>query len=174
MFILINLLIQYAKTGDINNLGGYKGPYLDVVYECIPYVDDAAYDDDAKARFDSANKMLLLLWPYMKSFIEKVREDIKNGTSNATDDMKNQLSGASLLPARSGKPALGTGKYKHEPGDDDEEREHLQQALDYETGGSCWKRPMRSGRTGTAGHPALQIMQARATFPKLPLTCSGS
>ena len=36
VFILINLLIQYAKTGDINNLGGYKGPYLDVVYECIP------------------------------------------------------------------------------------------------------------------------------------------
>ena len=174
VFILINLLIQYAKTGDINNLGGYKGPYLDVVYECIPYVDDAAYDDDAKARFDSANKMLLLLWPYMKSFIERVREDIKNGTSNAADDMKNQLSGASLLPARSGKPALGTGKYKHEPGDDDEEREHLQQALDYETGGSCWKRPMRSGRTGTAGHPALQIMQARAMFPRRPLTCSGS
>ena len=54
VFILINLLIQYEKTGDINNLGGYKGPYLDVVYECIPYVDDAAYDDDAKARFDSA------------------------------------------------------------------------------------------------------------------------
>ena len=50
---------------------------------------------------DSANKMLLLLWPYMKSFIEKVREDIKNGTSNAADDMKNQLSGASPLPARS-------------------------------------------------------------------------
>lgn len=134
VFILINLLIQYAKTGDINNLGGYKGPYLDMVYECIPYVDDAAYDDDAKARFDSANKMLLLLWPYMKSFIEKVREDIKNGTSNAADDMKNQLSGASPLPARSGKPAPGAGKYKHKPGDDDEEREHLQQALDYETG----------------------------------------
>lgn len=49
VFILINLLIQYAKTGDINNLGGYKGPYLEVVYECIPYVDDAAFDDDAES-----------------------------------------------------------------------------------------------------------------------------
>ena len=25
VFILVNLLIQYAKTGDVNNLGGYKG-----------------------------------------------------------------------------------------------------------------------------------------------------
>ena len=151
VFILINLLIQYAKTGDINNLGGYKGPYLDMVYECIPYVDDAAYDDDAKARFDSANKMLLLLWPYMKSFIEKVREDIKNGTSNAADDMKNQLSGASPLPARSGKPAPGAGKYKHEPGDDDEEREHLQQALDYETGRIMLEKTDEIGEDGDGG-----------------------
>ena len=28
VFIVANLLIQYAKTGDINNLDGYKGPYL--------------------------------------------------------------------------------------------------------------------------------------------------
>ena len=27
VFIIINLLIQYAKTGDINNLHGYKGQY---------------------------------------------------------------------------------------------------------------------------------------------------
>lgn len=70
VFIILNLLIQYAKAGDINNLGGYKGPYLNVVYDCIPLIDDAVYDDDAKTRFDAANQLLLLLWPYMKSFIE--------------------------------------------------------------------------------------------------------
>ena len=69
VIIVANLLIQYTKTGDINNLGGYKGPYLNTVYECIPYIDDAAYDDDSKVRFDAANKMLLFLWPYMESYI---------------------------------------------------------------------------------------------------------
>ena len=57
--------------------GGYKGPYLDTLYDCIPFIDNAAYDDDAKVRFDAANQILLYLWPYMKSYIEKVREDIK-------------------------------------------------------------------------------------------------
>ena len=50
VFILVNLLIQYAKTGDVNNLGGYKGPYLDTLYDCIPFIDNAAYDDDAKVQ----------------------------------------------------------------------------------------------------------------------------
>lgn len=66
VFIIVNLLIQYAKAGDLNNLDGYKGPFLDAVYECIPYVDEGAYDDDTRVRFDAANKILLHLWPFMK------------------------------------------------------------------------------------------------------------
>lgn len=50
VFIIINLLIQYAKTGDLNNLDGYKGPYLNTFYDCIPYIDDAAYDDPSSIK----------------------------------------------------------------------------------------------------------------------------
>ena len=57
----------------------------------------------------------------------------------------------SPLPARSGKPAPGTGKYKHEPGDDDEEREHLQQALDYETGRIMLEKTDEIGEDGDGG-----------------------
>ena len=134
VFILVNLLIQYAKTGDVNNLGGYKGPYLDTLYDCIPFIDNAAYDDDAKVRFDAANQILLYLWPYMKSYIEKVREDIKNGTSEAEAEMKKQVAGGIPLPGESSRPAPGTGKHKHVPGTDEEERESLQEVLDYEAG----------------------------------------
>lgn len=134
VFILVNLLIQYAKAGDLNNLDGYKGMYLDVVEECIPYIDDGAYDDDARVRFDAANKILLILWPYMKSFIDKVREDIENETENANADLKEQLANMPMTPNGKGKPAPGTGKFKHDPGDMDEEREQLQKVLAEETG----------------------------------------
>lgn len=133
VFIVANLLIQYAKTGDINNLGGYKGPYLDTVYECIPYIDDAAYDDDARVRFDAANKMLLLLWPYMESYIKQVREDIKNHTNKAETEMGEQLAGGAPLPGGLGKPVSGK-KGKHDPGSDEDDRTQLQQVLDYEDG----------------------------------------
>lgn len=133
VFIILNLLIQYAKAGDINNLDGYKGPYLDAVYECIPYVDEAAYDDDARIRFDAANKILLILWPFMKSYLEKVEEDIKNGTNKAGEELANQVASGSPMAAGSGKPIRVGGKYKHTTGKDADELQQLQEVLNYES-----------------------------------------
>ena len=150
VFIVANLLIQYAKTGDINNLGGYKGPYLDTVYECIPYIDDAAYDDDARVRFDAANKMLLLLWPYMESYIKQVREDIKNHTNKAETELGEQLAGGAPLPGGSGKPVPGK-KGKHDPGSDEDDRTQLQQVLDYEDGRIELEKTDEIGEDGAGG-----------------------
>lgn len=150
VFIVANLLIQYTKTGDINNLGGYKGPYLDTVYECIPYIDDAAYDDDARIRFDAANKMLLLLWPYMESYIKKVREDIKNHTSKAETEMGEQLAGGAPLPGGLGKPVSGK-KGTHDPGNDEDDRTQLQQVLDYEDGRIELEKTDEIGEDGDGG-----------------------
>ena len=150
VFIVANLLIQYAKTGDINNLGGYKGPYLDTVYECIPYIDDAAYDDDARVRFDAANKMLLLLWPYMESYIKQVREDIKNHTNKAETELGEQLAGGAPLPGGSGKPVSGR-KAKHDPGSDEDERTQLQQVLDHEDGRIELEKTDEIGEDGDGG-----------------------
>jgi len=145
-----NLLIQYARTGDINNLGGYKGPYLDTVYECIPYIDDAAYDDDARVRFDAANKMLLLLWPYMESYIRQVREDIKNHTNKAETELGEQLAGGAPLPGGLGKPVPGK-KGKHDPGNDEDERTQLQQVLDHEDGRIALEKTNEIGEDGDGG-----------------------
>ena len=148
--IVANLLIQYAKTGDINNLDGYKEPYLNTVYECIPYIDDAAYDDDARARFDAANKMLLLLWPYMESYIKQVREDIKNGTDKAAAELGGQLARTAPLPGRTGTPIPGR-KGRHGSGDDEDDRSQLQQVLDYEAGRLELEKTDEIGEDGDGG-----------------------
>lgn len=154
VIIVTNLLIQYTKTGDINNLDGYKGPYLDTVYECIPYIDDASYDDDTKVRFDAANKMLLLLWPYMESFIKQVREDIKNNTNKAETDLGSQLASGIPLPGGTGKPVSGSAakqKISHDPSSDDEDRKQLQQVLDYEDGRIALEKTDEIGEDGDGG-----------------------
>lgn len=154
VIIVANLLIQYTKTGDINNLDGYKGPYLDTVYECIPYIDDASYDDDTKVRFDAANKMLLLLWPYMESFIKQVREDIKNNTNKAETDLGSQLAGGITAPSGKGKPVSGSAakqKVSHNPSSDEEERQQLQQVLDYEDGRIALEKTDEIGEDGDGG-----------------------
>ena len=135
--ILVNLLIQYAKTGDINDPEDCKSPLLNTFYACVPYIDNGAYDDDARVRFDSANQLLLYLWPHMKEFVEKVREDIKNGTSEAETAMTAQIGGGIPLPGlpdMSGKPAKGTGNFSHDTSKDGEEKEELQKVLEQELG----------------------------------------
>lgn len=134
VFIIVNLLIQYAKTGDVNNTDGYKGKYLDALYECVPLLDEAAYEDDAKARYGAANRMLILLWPYMQSLIEQAREDEKNGTDNMGSAAQEQLADSDGLPNGSGTPAPSKKKFKHTSAPDDEDREAVQKVLDYETG----------------------------------------
>lgn len=134
IFIILNLLAQYAIAGDINNVDGYKGKYLDAFYECVPLLDEAAYDDDARLRYEAANKMLVQLWPYMDSLIEQARKDIENETENMEADASSQLAGPSSALSGTGKPVASKGKYRHSPDAEDEEREAIQKALDYETG----------------------------------------
>lgn len=135
IMIITNLLIQYAKTGDVNNIDGYKGKYMDALYECVPLIDEASYDDDSKVRYDAANRLLILLWPHMKSFIEQSREDEKNHTENADAALNEQLAnGGATLADGSGKPVSSKKKYKHSPGSKEEDRDAVQKVLDYETG----------------------------------------
>lgn len=135
--ILINLLIQYAKSGDLNDPDECKSPLLNTFYECVPFFDGGAYDDDARVRFDAVNQMLLLLWPHMKSLVENVREDLKNGTSKAERDLASQIGGGIPvpgLPGMVGKPIKVTGTFKHDPSADEKERLELQKVLDRELG----------------------------------------
>ena len=134
VFIIVNLLIQYAKTGDVNNTDDYKGKYLDALYECVPLLDEAAYEDDAKARYGAANHMLVLLWPYMQSLIEQAREDVKNGTDTLGATAKEQLADSDGLPDGNGSPAQSKKKFKHTPGAVNEDRDTIQKVLDYEAG----------------------------------------
>lgn len=105
--ILINLILSYARTGEINNLGDYEGSLLDTFYECIPMIDNSIYEDDAKIRFQSANKILIILFPYIEEVIAKAKEDNKNGTNKIEEQLKEQIEEQIPLPtSMSSKPIL--------------------------------------------------------------------
>lgn len=172
VFIIINLLIQYAKSGDLNNADGYKGKYLDTLYECIPFLDDAAYDEDAKARYQAANQMLVLLWPYMPSLIEQVREDLKNKTHHAAQAAEEQLATPPkhfLEPASRFHPkrhiiTLHLQKMKKENA--------FNLLLITRPGVLLWRRQMRYQRATAAVHPMTATSPAPAMCPRLQKICS--
>lgn len=75
--IVLNLLIQYVRAREVNNLSGYSGEFLDKFTAYIPIVDSCIYDEDARARFEAVNYILVDLWPMMQRCFDDLRDKQK-------------------------------------------------------------------------------------------------
>ena len=73
--ILMNMILQYARIGEYNNDGGYKGDLIDSFDSCIELVDEAIDKTDARRRYDCANRILIRMWPYVEEWIEEIKKD---------------------------------------------------------------------------------------------------
>lgn len=72
--IILNLILGYARAGEINNWEGYDGEYLECLYDCMELIDDAVVDVDKVERFRAANQVILKIWGYMKDLIQRIHE----------------------------------------------------------------------------------------------------
>lgn len=109
--IMANLIIQYCKAGEINNVTGYQGEYLDCLDTCIPFLDDAMYEADPRERFKATNEILVLLWPYIKPLVEeaekaKTPEETQAYQKKMEKDFGKQIGSGAPLPNGSGKPKM--------------------------------------------------------------------
>ena len=82
--VMVNLLMQHCRSGEVNNLDGYSGEYIDSLYECVPILDKAVYDDDVKTRYMAVNHIIIKLWKYIKPLIDNADGNDKN--NNEADD----------------------------------------------------------------------------------------
>ena len=108
--IMANLILQYCRSGTVNNVSGYTGEYLDHLEDCVPYIEDAIYSDDTKDRFHATNHILVILWKHIKPLVEIMREELKRKPQQNLSDFLNkllddQLCGTTPLPqGKSGQP----------------------------------------------------------------------
>ncbi len=92
--IVLNLLIQYVRSGEVNNLSGYSGELLDFVTQSIPHIDSCIHDEDPRERCSVANRILIDLWPIMQRCFDALRDMKKNAQKNASGS-GSQSAGAS-------------------------------------------------------------------------------
>ena len=81
--IVMNLLIQYVNAGEVNNLSGYSGELLDKLTDLIPVVDSCIHDEDARARCEASNWILIELWPIMQRSFDMLRDMQKNAQQSS-------------------------------------------------------------------------------------------
>ena len=106
--IVVNLLIQYVRAHEVNNLSGYTGEFIDKLYEYIPWIDDSVYDDDARSRCEAANRILVDLWPMMQRCFDALRDKQKQAQQQAQQSSQ-----------QTGKGGSGSGSGQPGSGDDD-------------------------------------------------------
>ena len=100
--IVLNLLIQYVRAHEINNLSGYTGEYVDKLYQYIPLIDESVYDDDARSRCETVNAILIDLWPMMQRCFDTLRDKQKAAQQQA----QSQQNGSGAAGS-GGNPASG-------------------------------------------------------------------
>ena len=112
--IVVNLLIQYVRAHEVNNLSGYTGEFIDKLYEYIPWIDESVYDDDARSRCEATNRILVDLWPMMQRCFDALRDKQKQAQQQAQQSSQ-----------QTGKGGSGSGS--GQPGSGDDENDGSQQ-----------------------------------------------
>ena len=118
--IVVNLLIQYVRAHEVNNLSGYTGEFIDKLYEYIPWIDESVYDDDARSRCEATNRILVDLWPMMQRCFDALRDKLKQAQQQA--QQSSQQTGKGGSGSGSGQPSSGN--------DDDDGSQQGQQAVE--------------------------------------------
>ena len=105
--IVLNLLIQYVRAREVNNLSGYTGEFLDKFMSYIPLVDSCVYDEDARARFEVVNQIMIDLWPLMQRCFDDLRDKNQQAQQNQQQQQAAAASGAGSASGDAGAAASG-------------------------------------------------------------------
>lgn len=84
--IVLNLLIQYVRSGEVNNLSGYSGEYMDLLMEFVPIVDACIRDDDTRSRCEATTRIVIGLWP----LIQRCFDDLRNKRKDQAQQQQSQ------------------------------------------------------------------------------------
>ncbi len=83
--VVLNLLIQYVRVRDLNNLSGYDGELLDYLKSFMALVDGCICADDARDRCEAVNLILVDLWPVMQRCFDELRTKYDQAVNAAQD-----------------------------------------------------------------------------------------
>ena len=68
--VMVNLIAQYALSGQYNNWDGYEGAFVDVLESAKDVIDDAVIAEGGSRRIIATNQILLKMWKILQQEID--------------------------------------------------------------------------------------------------------
>lgn len=101
-----SLVLQYVRSGNINNWQRIENEYTDFLYDAAITLDYAVCEDEVKQRMQAVNICIIKMWKMLREEIEEIRklpqkpqlqgnqgQNSKSGQDNNSEGQKQQGSG---------------------------------------------------------------------------------
>ncbi len=94
--VIFNLLLQYCKTGKIENQEEVSNEYTDVLADCIQTLDEALSENNTKNRMSVINKLLVFTWSFIKELLDHIPDEDED-EENSGSENSNQNSNSKTV-----------------------------------------------------------------------------
>ncbi len=89
IFTTINLLLSYAKFGEVKaDRKLYGNERIQTVFSAIEYIDEAISCYDAGIRRRCVNSIVLILWDYIKEYLETLPDEEEKAEEKTKEETK--------------------------------------------------------------------------------------
>lgn len=91
--IMFNLILQFARFGEVimeDSVAGFKNEYMQSLVKLAQPLDIARYTDNTAEKFSQINRLLLVLWPYIKKVLDEVDKSQQNQQGQSQQSQSQQ------------------------------------------------------------------------------------
>ena len=75
--LMLDLIFRYARAGETEEESQYSKAHRMCLKRCKPVIRTAVFSEDADIRFHATNRLMLIIWKYLKEQIRDARKELR-------------------------------------------------------------------------------------------------
>ena len=75
--LMLDLIFRYARAGETEEESQYSKAHRMCLKRCKPVIRTAVFSEDADIRFHATNRLMLIIWKYLKEQIQDARKELR-------------------------------------------------------------------------------------------------
>lgn len=84
--IMMDLIFRYARAGKTEVESSYPKQYQNCLNRCRSTIDEAVVSDDPDIRYSATNRLMIIIWKYLKKMIESTTQALNQEISQLSKE----------------------------------------------------------------------------------------